>query len=97
MEGLKERLVWAGLGLEAGAVLADPFGAALARAVAGGSSSDAGELKGAAGQVADWLASNSEVPVPGGEVGEVDKVFDVTEGLDAADVLRLAPVFAGKQ
>jgi hypothetical protein len=81
LEGLKERLVWAArdTAYSDGGIAADGFGAQLLA-----SGVPAATLR-------RWLAENPVVRAPGG-VGP-GKVFDLTEGMDSATVLALAPNF----
>ena len=79
LEGLKERLIWlhGDLAFAHQAIAADPFGAKLlATGVA-------------AGDLATLLSGNPFVSPPDGSAPE--KIFDLTEGMDSAAVLALAP------
>ena len=77
LEGLKERVVWVARDplFGEGSLRADPFGAALLKTGV------------PLGTLQAWLSTNPAVTTPGGEVG---KVFDLTEGMDSADMLALA-------
>lgn len=81
LEGLKERLVWGAQdpSCSDASLAADGFGAQLLACGV------------PAATLRRWLAENPIVKAPGG-IGP-DKVFDLTEGMDSATVLALAPNF----
>jgi len=82
LEGLKERLVWCAqdTAYSDASLASDSFGQALL------------ERGVAPATLRQWLQENPVVSAPGG-IGP-DKVFDLTEGMDSANVLGLAPKFS---
>ena len=85
LEGLKERLVWCAQDTvySDASLVDDGFGKELL------------ESGVAPGTLRQWLQDNPVVSAPGG-IGP-DKVFDLTEGMDSANVLALANKFSAAE